>query len=99
MQTPQPQAGVQATKQPKNGLGAVIRAARERTNLSQRELAERAGTHQPIISKVERGDLTKVGRETFERVVRVVGLDEGAALAEAGWTWPAPSTNGRAGCP
>jgi transcriptional regulator with XRE-family HTH domain len=53
--------------------GDLIRAARERSGISQRELARRAGTSQAAISRIESG------REepTVERLERV--------LASLGW--------------
>jgi transcriptional regulator with XRE-family HTH domain len=38
-------------------IGAALKAARERLGLSQRELADAAGTDQARISKIESGDI------------------------------------------
>ena len=53
--------------------GEIIRAARRRSGLSQRELAVRAGTTQAAISRIERG----VEEPTVERLEQI--------LAGLGW--------------
>jgi transcriptional regulator with XRE-family HTH domain len=63
----------------------VIRSARERAGLSQRELAERAGTSQPAVARVEsgRGSVT-IG--TLRRLLAAAGFELvlGAEPAVAG---------------
>ncbi len=39
-------------------IGQLIRETRNKRKLSQRELAERVGVHQPKISEIERGKAT-----------------------------------------
>jgi len=46
----------------------VIREARKDAGLTQAQLAERAGTTQPVIARLERGD----GNPTFETLERVL---------------------------
>lgn len=57
------------------GMGNdLIREARKRAGLSQRELAERAGTTQSAIARVETGRSTPTF-DTVLRMVRLCGLD------------------------
>jgi transcriptional regulator with XRE-family HTH domain len=55
-----------------SSAASIIRHAREAAGLSQRELAERAGTSQPAIARAEagRGTLTL---STLERLVAATG--------------------------
>jgi|SRR6185295_4740788 len=52
--------------------GEVVRQARQRSGLSQRRLALRAGTDQAAISRIERGD-TSPTVETLERLLTAMG--------------------------
>jgi transcriptional regulator with XRE-family HTH domain len=52
--------------------GAFLRAARLRHNLDQAELARRAGTDQPAISRIER-DVLSPGLETLNRLFEAMG--------------------------
>jgi transcriptional regulator with XRE-family HTH domain len=61
--------------------GNLIRVARRRQRLSQRELAQRAGTSQAAISAYEAGRRSPT-IETLARIVRATGLDLRMALAE-----------------
>ena len=54
--------------------GQTLRAARERSGLSQTEVARRAGTRQSVIARLESG---KGGIPSFtllDRVTRAIGL-------------------------
>ena len=71
--------------------GQLLREARRRAGLTQRQLATRAGVTQPTIARIERGQveaslervLELVRAAGFDLEVRVVPLDEDAlALAE-----------------
>jgi len=73
------------------GGGQLLREARRRAGLTQRQLASRAGVTQPTIARIERGQveaslervLELVRAAGFDLEVRVVPLDEDAlALAE-----------------
>ena len=73
------------------GGGQLLREARRRAGLTQRQLATRAGVTQPTIARIERGQveaslervLELVRAAGFDLEVRVVPLDEDAfALAE-----------------
>jgi transcriptional regulator with XRE-family HTH domain len=68
--------------------GHLVREARRRAGLTQRELAARVGTTQPAIARIESGD----SAPSFERIVRLVracGFDLGirvVPLDEDAWT-------------
>ena len=51
----------------------IVRYVRERAALTQRELAERAGTTQAVVSRIESGD-TNPSVETLRRVVEAAGF-------------------------
>jgi transcriptional regulator with XRE-family HTH domain len=53
-------------------VGELLRNARERHRLGQRELARLAGTSQAQISRIERGE-TSPSVQTLERVLAVMG--------------------------
>ncbi|MEX0993517.1 MAG: helix-turn-helix transcriptional regulator [Solirubrobacterales bacterium] len=59
-------------------VGALIRRSREEAGLSQRELAQRAGTSQPAVAKIESG-ITSPTVKTLERLMEASG--QRAALA------------------
>jgi transcriptional regulator with XRE-family HTH domain len=52
---------------------AIVREARHRTGLSQRELAVRAGTSQSAIARIERGRQIP-SLETLQRILRACDL-------------------------
>jgi transcriptional regulator with XRE-family HTH domain len=54
--------------------GALIREARRRAGLTQRELADRLGTTQSAIARLERGG-TEPSYERVAEAVRVCGMD------------------------
>jgi transcriptional regulator with XRE-family HTH domain len=54
--------------------GALLRAARTKSGLSQRALAERAGTAQSVIARIERGH-TSPAWETLKALLRAAGFD------------------------
>lgn len=53
---------------------AIVREARARAGLSQRALAERAGTAQSEVARIERGRRDP-SLSTLERLVRAAGFD------------------------
>ena len=53
---------------------ALVREARRRAGLTQRELAARAGTSQAAVARIERGRQTP-SLETLQRLIRACGLD------------------------
>ncbi|MET0417539.1 MAG: helix-turn-helix domain-containing protein, partial [Actinoplanes sp.] len=56
-------------------LGSLLRALRRRADLSQRELAERAGVPQPTLARIESGRAIDPRYRTVERLVRAAGGD------------------------
>lgn len=52
--------------------GRLVKEARSRHGLGQAELAERLGTSQPAISRIER-DLVSPTLETLERILNALG--------------------------
>lgn len=61
--------------------GQLVREARRRAGLSQRDLAERLGTTQPVVARWESGR----SEPSFERVVdaiRAAGLDLAVRIVE-----------------
>jgi ribosome-binding protein aMBF1 (putative translation factor) len=55
-------------------VGSAVRAARRRAGMSQNELAERAGTSQPSIARLEKGQVSPTVI-TLDRVARALGTD------------------------
>src|SRR3990172_152554 len=62
--------------------GELVRDARTRAGLSQRELARRAGTAQSVVARIESGQ-TSPGVETLARVLAAAGYDLHAELRPA----------------
>jgi uncharacterized protein len=60
--------------------GVRVRRARERAGLSQRELARRAGIHQPNVSAIERGRVVP-SEETLRRLLDAVRIRPSVMLA------------------
>jgi len=61
-----------ATKKTNGTLGVRMRARRLGAKLTQREVAERAGTRQSVVSRFESGECIP-RNETIERIRRVLG--------------------------
>jgi len=55
-------------------LGARVRFERERLGLTQSELAERMGTSQPTIARLEAGGVTP-SLDTLHRAAEALGLE------------------------
>jgi transcriptional regulator with XRE-family HTH domain len=53
---------------------ALVQEARRRAGLTQRELAERAGTSQAAIARIERGRQVP-SLETLEKILHAAGLE------------------------
>ena len=54
-------------------LGLMIRAARLGRNMTSQELAERAGVSRPLLSRVEKGDMTVSLGAVFE-IATILGV-------------------------
>lgn len=65
-------------------VGERLRALRVDTELSQAELAARAGTHRPIIGRLERG-LHVPELDVLARVARALDVDVVTVLAPLDW--------------
>ncbi len=65
--------------------GVLLATARHRAGLTQRELAERAGTAQSVVARIESGK-TSPTFETLERLIRAAGSGLRLGLGEL----PAP---------
>jgi len=52
----------------------LLKAARDRAGITQRELARRAGTSQAMVARIERGQQSP-SIATLDRLVRACGLD------------------------
>ena len=59
---------------------ALVQEARRRAGLTQRELAERAGTSQAAIARIERGR-QEPSLETLQKILRAAGLELRIELA------------------
>jgi transcriptional regulator with XRE-family HTH domain len=59
----------------------LVKEARKRAGLTQAQLAERAGTTQSVISRLERGATTP-SMETISGLVRACGFDLEVRLAQ-----------------
>ncbi len=59
----------------------LVREARRRAGLTQHDLAERAGTTQSAIARLETGR-TSPSLDTVQRLVRLCGLELEVALVE-----------------
>lgn len=64
------------------GIGNdLVREARKRVGLTQRELAEKAGTTQSALARIETGKTTP-SFDTVLRLIRLCGLDLDIMLVE-----------------
>lgn len=64
----------------KSSSAKVLTDARRRSGLSQRQLAELAGTAQSVVARIELGE-TVPTTETLERLVRASGFELSMSLA------------------
>ncbi len=64
-------------------LGEFIRQQRERTNLSLRRLAEKAGVSNPYLSQIERG-LKRPSAEILTRISRALEISSNSLYRRAG---------------
>jgi transcriptional regulator with XRE-family HTH domain len=59
---------------------SLLREARRRANLTQRELARRAGTAQSVVARIEQGQ-TDPGSATLARLLAAAGFELAVNLA------------------
>lgn len=59
---------------PENEMGIILKGARTKEGLTQRQLAEAIGLKQHHISEIERGKRT-IGREIAKRLGKTLNLD------------------------
>ncbi|MFG2053925.1 GNAT family N-acetyltransferase [Micromonospora sp. NPDC048930] len=75
-------------------LGDVLRRLRRQADLSQRELAVRAGVPQPAVARIESGRAADPRYRTVERLIRAAGgqvrFDAGATAEEPHLPAPVP---------
>ena len=62
-------------------FGARVRAERERLDVSQEELADRAGMHRTYLGGVERGE-RNIGLLNLLRIARALGIEPSALLRD-----------------
>jgi transcriptional regulator with XRE-family HTH domain len=60
-------------------IGSIIADARARAGLTQQQLAERAGTSQPAVARLERGQ-GRPSMATVERLAGAAGFDVNVSL-------------------
>ena len=68
-------------------IGGLVTDARVRANLSQRELAQRAGTSQSAVARIESGAVSP-SFETVRRLVEACGFELRVTVAPAGASDP-----------
>ncbi|MCZ7440154.1 GNAT family N-acetyltransferase [Micromonospora sp. WMMC241] len=73
-------------------LGDLLRRLRRRADLSQRELAARAGLPQSAVARIESGRATDPRYRTIERLVRAAGGGMGVEFERGHDTRATPST-------
>lgn len=71
------------TATPQRRFGEVVRVERKRQNLTQEELAHRAGISAVFMSDIERG-VENVTIETIAKLSRGLGVKIGELLSRAG---------------
>ncbi len=62
-----------------DSAATLLRTARQRAGVSQRRLAERAGTSQSVIARIELGE-TSPSWETLQRLLSAAGFELQVAL-------------------
>jgi ribosome-binding protein aMBF1 (putative translation factor) len=55
-------------------IAAQVREARERASLTQKQLAQRVGTQQPVISRIEDADYDGHSLNLLKRIARVLNV-------------------------
>jgi transcriptional regulator with XRE-family HTH domain len=70
-------------KRPVSEVGSFIRQQRERSAISMRNLAERAGISNPYLSQIERG-LRKPSAEILKSIARALSISAETLFERAG---------------
>jgi len=68
----------------KDSIGKIIKRQRLLSDLSKGELAKRAGVHQTLIGRLERGERTPSAR-TLRKLAKVLSISEVELLMHAGY--------------
>lgn len=63
-------------------LALRVRELRVAQDISQAELAERAGVRQATISAIERGTTTRIDLDVLERLGKALGVAPGLLITE-----------------
>jgi ribosome-binding protein aMBF1 (putative translation factor) len=66
-------------------LGRVLRAAREGSDLSYRDLREKTGLSLSHLQRLERGEVSEPGPTTLRRLAEALSLDYGYLMTLAGY--------------
>jgi len=61
-------------------LGAYIRAKREKTGLSVRQLAADSGLHYSYVSRIENGERSKVDPDDLQKLAKALNIDASKLL-------------------
>lgn len=75
---------LQSMKDQVADLGAFIRSQRERSAISLRNLADRAGISNPYLSQIERG-LRKPSADILKAIARGLSISAETLYVQAGW--------------
>lgn len=62
-------------QEPEASLGTVVRAYREETGFSQRQLAAMVGMHHSLLARIENGDVTQPSAELLQRLADTLEID------------------------
>src|SRR3982750_1592198 len=65
-------------------VGELIRRLRGRIELTQEELAEKAGVSPTTVVRLERGEIRQPRAGTLKKLAGALGIDAGELL----WFWP-----------
>lgn len=75
---------VEETEAESPDIGAFIRQQRERSKMSLRRLADKAGISNPYLSQIERG-LRKPSAEILKSLARGLSIQAESLYIQAGW--------------
>jgi transcriptional regulator with XRE-family HTH domain len=75
---------VQRTSSQPTTLGEAIRQARKAVGLSSRQLAPLVGIHHSVLSRIERGEVTRPSPKLLQNIAEVTETDPSTLLAFLG---------------